>query len=426
MSNRLAVAIPHEQAPPQPATAERLLMVWLSPGFPVGAFAFSHGLDWAVEAGLVRDRATLTGWLAALLVHGSARNDLILLATAHGSSASGAGLSSVAELAVALQPSGERHLETTMQGNAFITAMRSAWPCAAIDALAASWPGDVAYPVAVGVAAAGHAIPLRATLEAYAVGFVKHGRVGLPIAAPPRLGEPDRAQGVAGGLRRRVRVGARLGRDPALRDRPDRRPADHRRPDAGHRRRGGRSPRVDTRRYRWRCLDVRLVLARPRNPVYQIVPLMTLMAPVSVAAALVLALIAAVHAIWAFGSTWPTRDELTLARTVVGRTGIRRMPPRWASALVAALLMGVAAHALALAGIIRIPLPARLVDAGGFAVALVFLVRGLAAYLPSWRRLASEQPFARLDQTCYGPLCLALGTAFLSLIWPWWPAGVVP
>ena len=172
MSNRLAVAIPHEQAPPQPATAERLLMVWLSPGFPVGAFAFSHGLEWAAEAGLVHDRATLDDWLAALLAHGSARNDLILLATAHGSSASGAGLSSVAELAVALQPSGERHLETTMQGNAFITAMRSAWPCAAIDALAASWPGDVAYPVAVGVAAAGHAIPLRATLEAYAVAFV--------------------------------------------------------------------------------------------------------------------------------------------------------------------------------------------------------------------------------------------------------------
>ena len=171
MSNRLAVALPHEQAPP-PAAAERLLMVWLSPGFPVGAFAFSHGLEWAVEAGLVRDRATLTGWLAALLVHGSARNDLILLAAAHGASARGAGLSSVAELAVALQPSGERHLETTVQGNSFVSAMRAAWPCPAIDALAAAWPGDVAYPVAVGVAAAGHAIPLRATLEAYAVAFV--------------------------------------------------------------------------------------------------------------------------------------------------------------------------------------------------------------------------------------------------------------
>ena len=73
----------------------------------------------------------------------------------------------VAELAAAFAPSKERHLETTAQGAAFIEATRAAWPCAALDRLAAAWDGPVAYPVAVGVAAAGHGIALEPALHAY-------------------------------------------------------------------------------------------------------------------------------------------------------------------------------------------------------------------------------------------------------------------
>ena len=56
------------------------LAVWLSPAFPVGAFAYSHGLEWAAERAWVRDRATLEAWLRDLLEHGAPHNDLILLA----------------------------------------------------------------------------------------------------------------------------------------------------------------------------------------------------------------------------------------------------------------------------------------------------------------------------------------------------------
>ena len=73
----------------------------------------------------------------------------------------------VAELAAAFVPSKERHLETTAQGRAFIEATRAAWPCAALDRFAAAWDGPVAYPVAVGVTAAGHGIALEAALSAY-------------------------------------------------------------------------------------------------------------------------------------------------------------------------------------------------------------------------------------------------------------------
>jgi urease accessory protein len=76
-------------------------------------------------------------------------------------------LREVAELAAAFAPSKERHLETTAQGRAFIEATGAAWPCAALDRLAAIWDGAIAYPVAVAVAAAGHGIAVDAALNAY-------------------------------------------------------------------------------------------------------------------------------------------------------------------------------------------------------------------------------------------------------------------
>jgi urease accessory protein len=76
-------------------------------------------------------------------------------------------LRAVAELAAAFAPSRERHLETTAQGRAFVDATRAAWPCAALDRLTAAWDGPVAYPVAVGVAAAGHGVALEPALDGY-------------------------------------------------------------------------------------------------------------------------------------------------------------------------------------------------------------------------------------------------------------------
>ena len=49
------------------------LLTWLSPAFPVGAFSYSHGLEYAVEAGLVNDRATLIAWIEGIMRHGAGR-----------------------------------------------------------------------------------------------------------------------------------------------------------------------------------------------------------------------------------------------------------------------------------------------------------------------------------------------------------------
>lgn len=144
-------------------------MAWLSPAYPVGAFSYSGGIEQAVERGDIKDAASLKCWLATIITAGSGFCDAVFLTHAHRAAAAqdNAALRAVAELAAAFAPSKERHLETTAQGRAFIEATRAAWPCAALDRLAAAWDGAVAYPVAVGVTAGGHGIPVEAALPAY-------------------------------------------------------------------------------------------------------------------------------------------------------------------------------------------------------------------------------------------------------------------
>ena len=125
-----------------PGTLARLLW-FASPTFPTGGFAYSHGLEWAVETGEVRDEAGLLAWLETVLCDGAGRNDAILLRHAHRAAAQPAHLAHVTELAAAMALGQERRLETLSQGAAFASA-------------AAIW-GEApaaAYPVAFGAFAA--------------------------------------------------------------------------------------------------------------------------------------------------------------------------------------------------------------------------------------------------------------------------------
>lgn len=144
------------------------LMTWFSPAFPVGAFSYSSGIEWAVEAGDIADNVTLQEWLSAMLVDGAGFCDGAFLCHAHRAAQAGdrGALQDIVELAAAFVPSRERHLETTAQGRAFVEIARAAWNCEALDLLAAC-EGQIAYPVAVGVLAAGHGISLDLTLHAF-------------------------------------------------------------------------------------------------------------------------------------------------------------------------------------------------------------------------------------------------------------------
>ena len=163
------------------------LFVWLSPAFPVGAYAYSHGLEWAVEAGDIRDAASLAAWLQDLAEHGAPRLDVALFAAAHRAAGDPAALREVNALAIALAGSAERRLETCAQGTAFVTAARAAWPCAALDAFAAE---PAAYPVAVGAVVAGHGIALEAAAPAFALALF-----GNLVSAATRLGAVGQTEG---------------------------------------------------------------------------------------------------------------------------------------------------------------------------------------------------------------------------------------
>src|SRR5262245_8811841 len=135
------------------AAALYRLMTWLSPSFPVGAFSYSSGIEWAVEAGDIADAATLRDWLAAMLTDGAGFCDAVFLAQPHRAVAShdDAALRDIAELAAAFVPSRERRLETTTQGRAFIDTSRAAWSCEGLDEVIAACGGAIVYPIAVGL-----------------------------------------------------------------------------------------------------------------------------------------------------------------------------------------------------------------------------------------------------------------------------------
>jgi urease accessory protein len=151
------------------AAALYRLMTWLSPAFPVGAFSYSSGIEWAVEAGDIRDAASLWDWLASMLADGTGFCDGVFLAHAHraASSEDAAALRDIAELAAAFVPSRERQLETSAQGRAFIDIARAAWNCDGLDAMVARCDGAMVYPVAVGLVSAAHAVPLAPTMHAF-------------------------------------------------------------------------------------------------------------------------------------------------------------------------------------------------------------------------------------------------------------------
>ena len=146
------------------------LLAWLSPGFPTGGYAYSHGLEWAVEADELHDGETLRIWIEDLLWHGSVWSDAILLRHAHAAANDVDGLAAIVEFALAAVPCRERYLETIGQGNAFVAAAASWFP----ELLARI--GDVPYSVAVGALAGAHGIDADAAcaglLQAFSTNLI--------------------------------------------------------------------------------------------------------------------------------------------------------------------------------------------------------------------------------------------------------------
>src|SRR5690242_21061120 len=106
------------------------LIAWLSPAFPVGGFSYSHALEAACEAGIVRDRTSLRDYVKAALEHGAGRSDAMLFLAVHRAVAAGDEQAFLwaAERASAMRGSSELALECNAQGAAFLTTVAAAWP----------------------------------------------------------------------------------------------------------------------------------------------------------------------------------------------------------------------------------------------------------------------------------------------------------
>jgi urease accessory protein len=133
-------------------------MQWLSPAFPIGGFAYSHGLEWAINKGYVSNREELQNWISDLLEYGSLKNDAILIKLV----LQGSDPKEINELAMALCPASERLSETQLQGGAFCKIMREVWSLE-ID--------ELTLPIALALAAKNESIDQNLVVPAYLHSF---------------------------------------------------------------------------------------------------------------------------------------------------------------------------------------------------------------------------------------------------------------
>lgn len=146
------------------ATETLTLAQWFSPSFPVGSFAYSHGLEWAIESGAVIDPSSAKDWILQVLIYGAGWNDALLLAAAYKATDEIA-VHEIDAVSRALAPSQERLKETDLQGAAF---------CKAVSDLSGLKIEGLSYPVAAGWAARRAGLPLELTAQMYLQGFVSN------------------------------------------------------------------------------------------------------------------------------------------------------------------------------------------------------------------------------------------------------------
>ena len=129
---------------------------------------------------------------------------------------------------------------------------------------------------------------------------------------------------------------------------------------------------------------------------------------------IVLVLIAAIHAYWAFGGLWPAATEKELVNTVIGAPNMTSMPSMGSTLVVAFLMLLTAFAALAAGGIISAaPLwLLRVITAGAGAV---FFLRGVGGHFFEKVAWVPVEPFATLNRTFYSPLCLVIAAGFFLL-----------
>ena len=163
---------------------------WFSPAFPTGSYSYSHGIEWAVEAGCIHDRESLVDWLEADLSYGSGRNEAIFFIEAWRCSTDDncEKLLEIAELAAAFRGTSEFALETSQQAASCLATLRRVWPDSLLETLSdllSELRISPVLSVVLGVRAAKQDIPatlaLPAFLQSYLANLITAGVRLVPL-----------------------------------------------------------------------------------------------------------------------------------------------------------------------------------------------------------------------------------------------------
>jgi urease accessory protein len=168
----------------QPVDDLLALTQWLSPAFPVGSYAYSHGLDWFVSEGKITDSVGFAAWLDAILRFGSGRSDTILLSLAHRAAEP---VELLGDTAGALAAGKERWTETWAQGRAFMLAT---------NAILGTKHAAMPLPVAVGVQARSLYLPTSTVAALYLQAFASNLAIIAARIVP--IGQTDAQRLLAG------------------------------------------------------------------------------------------------------------------------------------------------------------------------------------------------------------------------------------
>jgi len=150
---------------------------WLSPAFPTGSYSYSHGIEWAVEAGYIHGRESLVDWLEADLRYGSGRNEAIFFLEAWRCATEDdcEKLLEVAELGAAFRGTSEFALESSHQATACLATLRRVWPDRVVESLSellSERSVPPALAVVLGARAAGQRVPYGLALPAFLQSYI--------------------------------------------------------------------------------------------------------------------------------------------------------------------------------------------------------------------------------------------------------------
>ncbi|WP_170519462.1 urease accessory protein UreF [Ruegeria atlantica] len=148
-----------------PTDADILTLTqWLSPAYPVGGFAYSHGLESAIDRGTVANSQDTEAWISDVLEYGSGWNDALFVVAAFNALDKDE-LINVDVTARSFCATSERLMETELLGQAFGNVTKGVWE---LDL------GHFTYPVSIGRAARLQNLPLLLTTKMFLQAFASN------------------------------------------------------------------------------------------------------------------------------------------------------------------------------------------------------------------------------------------------------------